>query len=144
MSRLANIASLLALSMYSPASKASVRSNFNVGPGKICNSILTLKVEVKELDTNGLWNHLLLSKPTAAVPCGGEDGVKNLVVSGEAHLSWSQVANPLPYEEGQTFRARIVASCEAGYGIYEIPGLNYLEASYRVWICNVDKVTLID
>lgn len=123
---------------------AEAKSNFSPGTGKICNSVLTLKVEVKELDTNGLWNHLLLSKPTAAPPCGGEDGKNSLVVSGQVHLSWSQVKDQVPYEEGQVFKARITASCTAGYGVYEAPGLDSVELPYRIWTCNVDSLQLID
>jgi len=84
---------------------------------------------------------LLLSKGTPTIVCGGEDGVTKLAVSGEVHLSWSQVKEPIPFKEGEWFDARITADCYAGGGIDETTSdqAGYWIA-YRVWTCDVEKI----
>ncbi len=111
------------------------------GPGIICGIVMNLMVEVKDREDTGEWNHLLLSKNTPVILCGGEDGVKQLAVSGEVHLSWSQVKDEIPLKEGEYFRARITATCDAGGGIDESITTHW--ASYRVWTCNVDKLEML-
>ncbi len=123
-------------------SSQAYAANFKTGPGSICGSAITLQVEVKELDTNNLWNHLLMTRSLPPTLCGGEDGVNKLSVSGEVHLSWSQVEKPLPRNEGQYIRVKIWAQCQAGFGIDETVLTRW--ESYRVWTCNVDKLKVLD
>lgn len=134
------IKSIIMLSML--AAPAVQAANFKTGPGSICGSALTLQVEVKERDTNNLWNHLLMVKSLQPTLCGGEDGTSKLAVSGQVHLSWSQVEKPLPREEGQYIRVRVWAECQAGFGIDESIKTHW--ASYRVWTCNVDKLEVLE
>lgn len=134
------IKNLIALSILAvPAAQAA---NFKAGLGSICGSTLTLQIEVKELDTNNLWNHLLMAKSLQPIACNNENGVNKLAVSGQVHLSWSQVEKPLPRKEGQYIRARVWAECQAGFGIDE--SVKTYWASYRVWTCNVDKLEVLE
>lgn len=115
------------------------------GPSEICGIVLSLLVEVKEQDYNNTWNHLLLSKPTPVIHCGGEDGKTKLAVTGEVHISWSQVPEPLPFKEGEHFRARVTAECNAGRGVDEAASDRFNRwVSYRVWICTASKVEVLD
>lgn len=111
------------------------------GPGVICGIVMNLMVEVKDREDTGEWNHLLLSKNTPVILCGGEDGVKKLAVSGEVHLSWSQVKDELPFKEGEYFRARITADCNAGGGIDE--SITAYWAAYRVWTCDINGIEIL-
>lgn len=109
---------------------------FFIGPGQICGLLLTMTVEVKELD-GVQWNHLLLSNRTPAQACGGEDGRTKIVVSGEAHLSMSGAELPVP--EGGTITARVWADCDSGWGFKD---MGTFEAQYRIWTCDVTKLEL--
>jgi hypothetical protein len=103
--------------------------------------VLLMEVKDREDVAPRLWNHLLLSKNTPETPCGGEDGKGLLVVSGEVHLSWSQVKAPLPFKEGEMFRARVNAECYAGNGVDE--SVTDRWSSYRVWTCNVTSLRVV-
>lgn len=83
-----------------------------------------------------------MAKSLQAIPCGDEDGVKKLAVSGQVHLSWSQVKKPLPRSEGEFIRVKIWAECQAGFGIDE--SIKTYWASFRVWTCNVDKLEVLE
>jgi hypothetical protein len=111
---------------------------FPIGPSSLCGAILTLIVEVKDVEDYGLWNHLLLSKNTPIMEsCHGE----KLKVSGEAHLSYSQVKRPLPFKEGDAFQARVTARCDSGFGIDE--QVTEYWSSYRVWTCDIENIEIL-
>ena len=109
---------------------------FYIGPGELCGHLLELKIEAKEQEDDGKWNHLLLSTRTPAIACGGEDGVNKIVVSGEVYLSMSQVDDPLPFAEGSTFSAFVKAKCDSGLGFTKE------DYQFRVWTCDVTSLEL--
>lgn len=112
---------------------------FPIGPSSFCNAILTLMIEVKDVEDYGLWNHLLLSRNTPMMlACHGEA----LNVSGEAHLSYSQVKRPLPFKEGDTFLARVTARCDSGFGVDE--NVTSYWSSYRVWTCDIETIEVLN
>ena len=104
------------------------------GFGTICGVLMSLAVETRDRDYSGSWNYLLLSKNTPEIICGGD----GLAVSGEVHLSFSQVKDALPFKEGESFDAAVVADCHAGAGIDETVKDGW--AAYRVWTCTVTSL----
>lgn len=119
---------------------SAILPDWNV-TGKLCGAILSLFVEVKDQEDYGAWNHLLLSKPTEAVICEKMDK-EHWAVSGEVHISWSQVPKPLPFKEGERFRARVTGDCTLGGGIDE--SITAYWAAYRVWTCDATSIEVID
>lgn len=115
---------------------------FAIGPGLICGVVMSLMVEAKDQEDDGLWNHLFLSKNTPQVYCGKDD---QLLVSGEVRLSWSQVKDEIPFKEGEFFRARITADCDSGRAIDEdMSDRTNSWVSYRVWTCDVTQIEVLE
>lgn len=108
--------------------------------GKLCGAILSLFVEAKDQEDYGDWNHLLLARSTEAAICEPADK-HHWPVSGEVHISWSQVPRPLPFKEGESFRARVTGDCTLGAGIDESVTTSW--SAYRVWICDATSVEVI-
>ena len=102
------------------------------GTGIICGIAMNLTVAVKEQDYDKTWNYLFASKQTPQMTCNN-----GIDVSGEVYLSWSQ-PKPLPFNEGEVFRANVQARCYAGGGIDE--SIKEYWASYRVWSCTITEL----
>jgi hypothetical protein len=115
------------------------------GNGEICGVILSLMMEIKAQEKDGLWNHLLLSKNTPVIVCGGEDSKEKLAVSGEVHISWSQAKEELVFKEGERFRAKVTADCSAGGGVDEDESdKRGTWVTYRVWTCTATEIEVLE
>jgi len=108
--------------------------------GKLCGIVLSLFIHDKEQDYDKTWNHLFVSKNTPVMICEKMDK-EHWAVQGEVHLSWSGVRKPVPFNEGETFRAAVTANCELGASIDERETQYW--SAFRVWICDVTELEII-
>lgn len=114
------------------------------GPIKafICGVILNGVLEVKDQETDGTHVHLIKTTHVSSHQC--QDNKLALYSEhSPVYISFNS-SQPLG-KEGDRIRVYVEAECTAGRGVDEGQSDKFNRwVSYRSWICNSDKVVLVN